>query len=143
MSTLLKRHWIVLVAVVVVALAAFAAHRFQAAFGSQAVANDQAAPADEIVPFNPKQVVLEVFGDPGATATITYLDVESRPKVVNTATLPWRYEDSTTTPAVITNIAAQGDGGYLNCRITIDGVVKVERSATGPSAYTFCLDKSA
>lgn len=142
MARLARRHWTVLVAVVVVALAAFAVHRLHGAFGSQDTTTPGGA-ADQIVPFNPKQVVLEVFGEPGATATITYLDVESRPKVVDNATLPWRYEDSTTTPAVVTNIAAQGDGGYLNCRITIDGVVKVERSSTGPSAYTFCLDKSA
>ncbi|MEJ6537439.1 MAG: MmpS family transport accessory protein, partial [Mycobacterium sp.] len=30
----------------------------------------------------------------------------------------------------------------LGCRITVDGVVKIERIANDPSAYTFCLDKS-
>ena len=56
--------------------------------------------------------------------------------------LPWSYQDSTTTPAVLTNIQAQTDGDNLGCRITIDGVVKVENSSDGTDAYVFCLDKS-
>ena len=92
-------------------------------------------------PFNPKRVLLEVFGTPGATATITYLDVHATPQRVDT-TLPWAYSDSTTTPAVLTNIQAQGDGTALSCRITIDGVVKVENSSGGADAYVYCLDKS-
>ncbi len=38
---------------------------------------------DEIVPFNPKHVVLEVFGPPGTVATITYLDVNAQPQRVD------------------------------------------------------------
>jgi len=137
----LARHWTVPFAVAVIALAAFAVYRLQGAFGSE----NQATPggmADQIVPFNPKRVQLEVFGDPGATATITYMDVNSRPQRVDGASLPWLYDDSTTTPAVLVNVQAQGDGSTLGCRITIDGVVKVERSQSMPSAYVFCLDKS-
>jgi hypothetical protein len=40
------------------------------------------------------------------------------------------------------NISAQGDGSTLGCRITVDGVVKTERVANDPGAYTYCLDKS-
>ena len=137
----LARHWTVPFAVAVIALAAFAVYRLQGAFGSE----NQATPggmADQIVPFNPKRVQLEVFGDPGATATITYMDVNSHPQRVDGASLPWLYDDSTTTPAVLVNVQAQGDGSTLGCRITIDGVVKVERSQSMPSAYVFCLDKS-
>jgi hypothetical protein len=83
-----------------------------------------------------------VFGEPGATATITYLDVNARPQRVDGAALPWTYEDSTTTPAVVVNVQAQGDGSTLGCRITIDGVVKVERSESRSNAYVYCLDKS-
>ena len=131
----------VLLTVVVVALAAFAVYRLQSSFGSQNAAAAQAAPPDQIVPFNPKRVQLEVFGIPGATATITYLDVNATPQRVD-AVLPWSYDDTTTTPAVLTNIQAQGDGSTLGCRITIDGVVKVEQSSNGADAYVFCLDKS-
>lgn len=136
------RYWLALVTVAIVALAGFAVYRLQSVFGAQhSVATPDGA-ADQIVPFNPKRVLLEVFGVPGATATITYLDVDARPQRVDVATLPWSYEDSTTTPAVLTNIQAQGNGDTLSCRITIDGVVKVERTADGADAYVYCLDKS-
>ena len=136
----LARHWTALVAIAVVALAAFAVHRLQSGDGSGRQAMAEGAP-DQIVPFNPKRVLLEVYGEPGATATITYLDVNATPQRVD-AVLPWNYDDTTTTPAVVTNIQAQSDGSALGCRITIDGVVKVEQSSTGADAYVFCLDKS-
>ncbi len=137
----IARGWLVWVTVAVVALAGFAVYRLQGAFGPQNPVTPGGA-ADQIVPFNPKRVALEVFGEPGATATITYMDVNSRPQRVDDAALPWSYEDSTTTPAVLVNIQAQGDGSSLGCRITIDGVVKVERSENAASAYVYCLDKS-
>lgn len=130
-----------LLAVTVVSLAAFAVHRTQGMFGSHADVATAGATAEQIVPFNPKRVLLEVFGAPGAAATITYLDVNATPQHVDT-TLPWTYQDSTTVPAVLTNIQAQTDGFTLGCRITIDGVVKVEQSSQGTDAYVFCLDKS-
>ena len=140
LGSALTRRWLVWVTMAIVALAGFAVYRLQGAFGALDPATPGGA-ADQIVPFNPKRVQLEVFGLPGATATITYLDVNATPQRVDT-TLPWSYEDSTTTPAVLTNIQAQGDGSSLGCRITIDGVVKVEQSSQGTDAYVFCLDKS-
>jgi hypothetical protein len=138
---LARRHWIVLVTVAVVALAVFGVYRTQGFFGSHAASGAAGAMPDQIVPFNPKRVQLEVFGDPGAAATITYLDVNATPRHVD-ATLPWSYQDSTTVPAVLTNIQAQTDGSAVSCRITIDGVVKVEQTSQGADAYVFCLDKS-
>jgi hypothetical protein len=137
----LARHWTVPFAVVVIALAAFAVYRLQGTFGSDANSGTAGAMPDQIVPFNPKRVQLEVFGVPGASATITYLDVNATPQRVDT-TLPWTYDDSTTVPAVLTNIQAQTDGSAVGCRIIIDGVVKVEQSSEGADAYVFCLDKS-
>ena len=135
------RAWMVWVTLAIVGLAAFAVYRLQGAFGPLD-AKTPGGSADQIVPFNPKRVQLEVFGDPGATATITYMDVNSTPQRVDNAPLPWTYKDSTTTPAVVVNIQAQGDGSTLGCRITIDDVVKVERTANSTSAYVYCLDKS-
>ena len=97
---------------------------------------------NDIVPFNPKHVVLEVFGPPGAVATITYLDVNAQPQRVDDAALPWSYDITTTQPAVFVNVVAQGDSDSIGCRITIDDVVKDERSVNTVNAYTFCLDKS-
>ena len=141
LRSVVGRAWMVWVTIAIVALAGFAVYRLQGAFGSENPATPGGM-ADQIVPFNPKRVQLEVFGDPGATATITYMDVNSRPQRVDDAALPWSYDDSTTTPAVLVNVQAQGDGSTLGCRITIDGIVKVERSQAMPSAYVFCLDKS-
>lgn len=142
MGRLAGRYWLVLVTIAIVGLAAFAVYRLQEVFTSRHSAAPPGEMADQIVPFNPKRVQLEVFGEPGATATITYVDVNARPQRVDDAPLPWSYDDSTTTPAVLVNIQAQGDGNTLGCRITIDGVVKVQRSSDGASAYVFCLDKS-
>ena len=140
-SRRLARGWLVWVTVAVVGLAGFAVYRLHGYFGANFTAKTPGGSADQIVPFNPKRVVLEVSGVPGAAATITYLDVNATPRHVDT-TLPWTYSDSTTVPAVLTNIQAQTDGSAVSCRITIDGVVKVEQSSEGADAYVFCLDKS-
>ena len=138
----LRQHWMVVVAAAVVALAAFGVHRFHGMFAAGFSPKTPGGGADQIVPFNPKNVTLEVYGDPGATATITYMDVDSRPQHADDVALPWTYDGSTTTPAVLLNLQAQGSGSTLGCRITVDGVVKVERVSDGASAYVFCLDKS-
>lgn len=138
----LKRGWMPLVAVVVVAVSGFAVYRLQGIFGSP-----DDSPANEmpnaIVAFRPKHVTLEVFGVPGAVATINYLDGDSQPRQVHDAPLPWAYTITTTQPAVFANLVAQGDGDVIGCRITADGVVKDERIVNQVHAYTFCLDKSS
>jgi hypothetical protein len=139
---LLMRRWMFVVAVLVVAVAGFAVYRLNGIFGSQDVTSTPSGGANEIVPFNPKHVVLEVFGAPGTTATITYLDVNAQPQRVDNATLPWAYDTTTTQPSVFVNVAAQGDSNSIGCRIKIDDAVKDERTANTLNAYTFCLDKS-
>ncbi|KLO31687.1 membrane protein [Mycolicibacter heraklionensis] len=132
----------VLVAVAVVGIAAFAVYRLHGIFGSGDTTSTKSDKADEIVPFNPKDVVYEVFGAPGAVATINYLDVNAAPQQIIDAPLPWRYQATTTEPAVIADLRAQGNGDTLGCRIVIDGELKDERTVNAVSAYTFCLDKS-
>lgn len=132
----------VVVAIVVVALAGFSVYRLHGIFGSHNNTSTASGVSNEIVPFNPKQVIYEVFGDPGATATINYQDVHAAPQRVDNAPLPWSYTITTTDPAVIANVVAQGDGRTLGCRIRVNGVVKDERTVNALSAYTFCLDKS-
>ncbi len=131
-----------LVAIVVVAVAGFAVYRLHGIFGSNHDTSTAAALADEIVPFNPKHVVLEVFGPPGTVATVNYLDVNAQPQRAEDVLLPWRYDITTTQPAVLVNVMAQGNSDSLGCRITIDDVVKDERTVDTMNAYTFCLDKS-
>jgi hypothetical protein len=138
----LGRRWIPLVAVLVVAVAGFAVYRLNGIFGSHDVTSTGSGSDNQIVPFNPKHVVLEVFGPPGTTATITYLDVDAQPQRVNAATLPWSYDTTTTQPAVFVNVSAQGDSNSIGCRIKIDDVVKDERTTNTLNAFTYCLDKS-
>jgi hypothetical protein len=131
-----------LVALAVVAAAGFAVYRLHGIFGSHHTTSNANAITNELISFNPKHVVLEVFGPPGTVATINYLDVNAQPQRVNDTTLPWAYDITTTEPAVFVNVMAQGDSDSIGCRITIDGVVKDERSVNTTNAYTFCLDKS-
>jgi hypothetical protein len=142
LTRLVMRRWMVLVAVVVVALAGFTVYRLHGAFGSHKNSSLANGVSNEIVPFNPKSVVYEVFGAPGATATINYQDVHAAPQRVDNAPLPWSYTITTTDPAVIANLVAQGSGDTLGCRIIVNGVVKDERTVNELNAYTFCLDKS-
>jgi hypothetical protein len=57
--------------------------------------------------------------------------------------LPWSHTISTTLPSVSANIMVQGDSDQIRCRITVDGVVREEKTADGLNAQTFCLVKSA
>jgi hypothetical protein len=141
-SALVARWWMVLVAVVVLGVTGFAIYRLHGIFGSHNNTSANSGLANQIVPFNPKVVVLEVFGAPGAVATINYLDVNAQPQQVKNAPLPWSFTISSTEPAVLANVVAQGNGDTLGCRITINGVVKDERTVNKVDAYTFCLDKS-
>ena len=131
-----------LVAVFVIAIAGFAVYRLNGIFGSHDVTSTPSGAANEIVAFNPKHVVMEVFGPPGTNATITYTDVNAQPQRVDDAALPWAYDTTTTQPAVFVNVSAQGDSDSIGCRITIDDAVKDERTVTTLNAFTYCLDKS-
>ena len=138
----LTQRWMPLVAVVVIAVAGFAVYRLHGIFASQNVTSTPNGSGNDIVPFNPKHVVLQVFGPPGTVATITYLDVNAQPQRADAVALPWAYDTTTTQPAVFVNVEAQGDSGSIGCRIKIDDVVKDERSVNTPNAFTYCLDKS-
>ena len=131
-----------LVAVAVIVLAGFAVYRLNGIFASQDVTSTPSGSGTEVAPFNPKHVVLEVFGPPGTVATITYLDVNTQPQRADAVTLPWAYDTTTTQPAVFVNVQAQGDSDSIGCRIKIDDVVKDERTVNTLNAYAFCLDKS-
>lgn len=138
-----SRGWMPLVAVIVVAVAGFSVYRLHGVFGAHEQAPAGTDRSSEIVPFHPKDVVLEVFGAPGSIATISYLDVDAQPQRAIHARLPWSHTISTTKPAVFGNVVAQGDSDFIGCRIRVNGVVTDERIVNRVKAYTFCLDKSA
>jgi hypothetical protein len=137
-----KRFWIPLVILLVVVLAAFTVDRFRGFFGQTVLTKPGAGLVNDPEPFNPKVVTYEIFGA-GSEATINYLDLDAQPQKAENAPLPWSLTLTTTAPAASPNIVAQGDGDTITCRITVDGVVKDERTSDGLNAQTFCLVKSA
>lgn len=138
----LKRVWIPLTLLVVLAVSGLVVSRLHKIFGSQDL-NANAGAGIEIVQFNPKVVTYEITGPPGATANINYWDADANTHQVNGAPLPWSYTLSTTLPSVSANIMAQSDAGQIGCTITVDGVVREQQNADGHNAQTFCLVKSA
>ncbi|MGZ4725627.1 MAG: MmpS family transport accessory protein [Ilumatobacteraceae bacterium] len=140
---LLKRVWIPLLVVFVVVLGIFMVDRLRGVFGKTELTRPGAGLVNDPEPFNPKEVKYEVFGAPGATATINYLNLDAQPQHVVDVALPWSLTLTTTAPAASANIVAQGDGDSITCRISVDGVVKDEKTTDGLNAQTFCLVKSA
>ena len=137
----LKRVWIPLLLVVVLAVSGLVVSRLHKMFAS-ADLNAGAGAGIEIVQFNPKILVYDVYGPPGTTAQISYFDADANVHLLN-ASLPWSTTVSTTLPTVSANLMAQGDSDEIGCRVTVNGIVREEKAASGTNAQTYCLVKSA
>lgn len=137
----LKRIWIPIVLIIVLAVAGLVVSRLHKLFASQDL-NANAGKGIEIVQFNPKILVYDVYGPPGTTAQISYFDPDANVHAVN-APLPWSVTLSTTLPTVSANLMARSDSDAIGCRVTVNGVVREEKSADGVNAQTYCLVKSA
>jgi Mycobacterium membrane protein len=137
----LKRAWIPLLLVVVLAVSGLVVSRLHKMFASEDL-NAGAGAGIEIVQFNPKVMVYDVFGAPGSTAQISYFDADANVHSI-TAFLPWSVTLSTTLPTVSASLMAQTDGDQIGCRVTVNGAVREEQSADGVNAQTYCLVKSA
>jgi Mycobacterium membrane protein len=141
---LLWRLWVPLVVAVAVTVSGLAIIRMHRIFGAQRAGGDGAsAPADRIVAFNPKRVLYEVFGPAETVGSISYLDDNAKPHRADFATLPWSYQVTTPLPSMFANVVAQGNSDVIACRITVNGEVRDDRSATGHDAQAFCLVKAA
>ena len=143
MFTLVKRAWIPLVVVVAVAVGATAVDRLRGVFGSDEIFSSTRSSAEAIVPFNPKNVTYEVFGPGNTAGSVSYLNKNAVPETANFTSLPWTYTLTTTIPAVIANVIAQGNSDSIGCRIIVNGDVRDEQSSSGHHAQTFCLVKAA
>ncbi|MCV7179755.1 MmpS family transport accessory protein [Mycolicibacterium sphagni] len=139
----LRRAWIPLVILIVVAIAGFGVFRLHGVFGKTELTRPGSGLANDTKPFNPKQVTYQIFGPEGAVATINYLDLDAQPQIARDITLPWTLTLTTTAPAASANIVAQGDTDTIGCRILVNGELKDEKTSTGVNAQTFCLVKSA
>ena len=132
-----------IVTVVVVAIVAFSVYRLHGIFGSTNTVSRPSADTLENTGYNPKRVLFEVFGSPGTVATINYLDVNAQPQRADDVTLPWSTRFTPADPTRCADVRAPGDGAQIGCRITVNGIVKDERTTDNVNGYISCLDKSA
>jgi Mycobacterium membrane protein len=137
----LKKVWIPVLLIVVLAVSGLVVSRLHRMFASQDL-NANAGAGIEIVQFNPKVLIYDVYGPPGTTAQIGYFDPDANVHYLN-APLPWSVTLSTTLPAVSASLMARSDSDEIGCRVTVNGAVREEQSANGINAQTYCLVKSA
>ncbi|WP_231965783.1 MmpS family protein [Mycobacterium sp. E802] len=140
---MLKRLWIPVVIAVVLIAGGFTVQRLHGVFGSEVRPVYADTELEERKPYDPKQLVYEVFGPPGTVANISYFDADAEPKFVEKARLPWTLEFPMTEATAMVNVIAQGDSDSIGCRITVDDKVKAERFDHGEKAFTYCLLKAA
>lgn len=143
MFATIKKAWIPLTVAAAVVLGGVAVEKLRGAFGSEPIFSATGSSARPLEPTHVKRVTYEVYGPGEATGSVSYLDKNAQPERANFTSLPWIYEITTTVPAVIANLVAQGDGDRIGCRITVNGEVKDEQSAAGRHAQTSCLVKAA
>jgi hypothetical protein len=138
---LLKRFWMPLLLVVVVALGGYAITRIR---GAGHEGPNLAEGSGITANFNPKHITYEITGTDG-TANINYLDENGQPHLVENAPLPWSFTIVTTLPSMSANIMAQGNRylSDLRCRVTVDGNVRDDRSTDETiKPFIYCLVKS-
>lgn len=139
---LVSRLWLPALVAVVVVLAGFIIDSAHGIFGSQ---DRTRSPGNKfsIAQFNPKRIEYDIFGDLAGWGRASYWDVNSRPVPVDLAALPWTHTEVTVLTTATADIAAQVAGGNIGCRITVDGQVRSEHTATGDHAGVWCQVLSA
>jgi hypothetical protein len=138
----LKRLWIPLLVLVVAAAGGFTVSRLHGIFGSENRTTYTDTAAAESKPYDPKQMVYEVFGPPGTVANISYFDKDTEPIYITDVPLPWTLQFDMGNTTAIGSLMAQGDSDNIGCRITVDGEVKAEKVSDNVNAFTSCLLKN-
>jgi hypothetical protein len=142
MLAFLKKAWVPLVVVVAVVLGGVTVNNLRAVFGSDEIFTATGSSAEPLEPSHIKRVTYEVYGPADTVGSVSYLDKSAQPEQANFTGLPWTYTITTTVPAVLADVVAQGNSDTIGCRITVNGEVKDERSADGHHAQTSCLVKA-
>lgn len=143
MLTFLKRTWVPIVVVVAIAFGGIAVERLRGVFGSDAIFGETGRSAEPLEPSHVKRVTYEVYGPSDTSGSVSYLDNKAQPERADFTSLPWTVAITTTVPAVLASVVAQGNSDIIGCRITVNGEVKDDKSATGRDAQTSCLVKAA
>ena len=142
MLAFLRRAWVPIVVVVAVFLGGVAVSRLRGVFGSDAIFTSTGSSAQPLEPSHVKRVTYEVYGPSDTAGSVSYLDTKAQPEQANFTSLPWIFTITTTVPAVIASVVAQGNSDNIGCRITVNGEVKDEQSSAGHHAQTSCLVKA-
>jgi hypothetical protein len=139
---LVSRLWLPTLVVVIAVLAGFVIDSAHGIFGSQ---DRTRSPGNKfsIAQFNPKRIEYDIFGDLAGWGRVSYWDVNSHPVAVDLAALPWTHTEVTVLTTATADITAQVAGANIGCRITVDGQVRSEHTATGEHAGVWCQVLSA
>jgi hypothetical protein len=139
---LVERLWLPSLVVVVAVLAGFIIDSAHGIFGSQ---DRTRSPGNKfsIAQFNPKRIEYDIFGDLAGWGRVSYWDVNSHAIAVDLAALPWTHTEVTVLTTATADITAQVAGGHIGCRITVDGQMRSEHTATGEHAGVWCQVLSA
>lgn len=137
----MKRWWIPLLLMVVVAVGVYAIVRIR---DSGRQVRTTAEESGITANFNPKHITYDITGT-GGTVNVDYLDENGQPHLIENAPLPWSFTIVTTLPSMSANIMAQGDSDVsdLKCAVTVDGQVRDNRTSTDTvKPFIYCLVKS-
>jgi hypothetical protein len=139
---LVGRLWLPTLVIVVTVLAGFIIDSARGTFGSQ---DRTRSPGDKfsIAQFNPKRIEYDIFGDLAGWGRASYWDVNSHPVAVDLPALPWTHTEVTVLTTATADITAQVAGGNIGCRITVDGQVRSQHTASGEHAGVWCQVLSA
>ncbi|OBK81563.1 hypothetical protein A5649_10940 [Mycolicibacter heraklionensis] len=143
MRAFVSRAWVPVVVASAAIVGTLAVLNLRGAFGSDEIFRWDGSGSAPIASINEKRVMYEVFGPDDNAGGVSYLNEQTQAVQSTFAGLPWSHTMSTTSPAVIGNLVAQGNGNAIGCRITVNGAIKDEQFATGHHAQVFCLVKAA
>ena len=139
----LKRTWVPLVVAIAALLGGVGVEQLRGHFGSDSIFSATASSAEPLPSTHVKQVTYEVFGPAATTGSLSYLTMKAQPITAAFSGLPWTLTVSTTAPAVMANLVAQGNSDTIGCRIIVNGAIRDEQSSIGHHPQTSCLVKAA
>ncbi|MFC4123954.1 MmpS family transport accessory protein [Nocardia rhizosphaerae] len=103
------------------------------------------SPGAQVPPLTPgtstgegKNIVYEIISDDTELSSVTYFDGNSELQQEAGATAPWTKSVTNTSTIAMIGLGAQTNGTSVTCRITVDGKVEDEQTATGKYAVVNC-----
>lgn len=85
-----------------------------------------------------KTIIYEVISDSDTLGNVTWFDENSAIKQDTSVSAPWSLTVTNNSTFVIAGLGAQTEGTSVTCRITVDGKVADEQTATGQYAVVNC-----